>query len=833
MRPPPIDPVRPPLPLALPGGLRGRLIALPPGSRAAALLRVGAGSHDEPAEYPGLAHFLEHLLFLGSRAYPQARSLMAFVRGCGGQLNASTRERHTDFFFEVPADLLGEALGRLLDMLARPLLDIDAQLAEREVLQAEFQARAAERETLCDAALGSALAAPHPFGAFHAGNRATLPVERPAFQRALREHHRRFYQAGQSELLLAAPQRPAALADLLRATGCRLARAPRVERRPPPLGLTAGRWLRLQSDGRPRQELAFAVERLPAGGEAALDLLADRLTGEAPGGLASRLREAGWCEAIDLRTPYRFAGQGLVAIGLELTETGLSARAALVEAVCDWLRFFAEAADWHRCWDEYRRSRQRQLSCLGPLARVRYWAEPGAWSATTAEASVRQALSALLGQMRRQRPLVLTCDRRPCEPRQAGGFPLHLDAEAPPRAEPRRWRWRQPEPNPWLRPAPAALPAVAIDPALRFLEQGDTPGPGALFLRWRLAETPPGLWRALGAALRPTHWAARQAGVELHFEDGEGGWSLQLHGPTDLLPQVLEAFAGLLRAPPRRALAEALRRQADEADDGGEMPIRRLLRRLPRFWTAESAAASGPQDLARAWHGARWDGLAAGLPAASSGRLQAALARLPGQPARGDRAGLAPGAGLRWWQAGDSGESALLLFCPLPASAPATEAAWRLLAQLMEGAFYRRLRSELQLGYAVSCGFRQVGGRSGILFAVQSSSASVGQLLAHVEAFLDERQAWLQALEAAPLAEERARVAARLADAAGNPRELAEWAWQARLAGRGTGHPERVRAALERLRRDEAARQLAALRTAAGGWCALANAPPPPGWRRR
>ncbi|WP_439849049.1 insulinase family protein, partial [Stutzerimonas stutzeri] len=88
------------------------------------IVRTGMHTHQRR----GLAHFLEHLLFLGSHGYPQAQSLMPFVQGCGGQLNASTRERHTDFFFQVPSDAFDDALKRLLDMLARPLLDPAAQL---------------------------------------------------------------------------------------------------------------------------------------------------------------------------------------------------------------------------------------------------------------------------------------------------------------------------------------------------------------------------------------------------------------------------------------------------------------------------------------------------------------------------------------------------------------------------------------------------------------------------------------------------------------------------------------------------------------------------------
>ncbi|MCL8054479.1 coenzyme PQQ biosynthesis protein PqqF, partial [Pseudomonas aeruginosa] len=79
------------------------------------------------------------------------------------------------------------------------------------------------------------------------------------------------------------------------------------------------------------------------------------------------------------------------------------------------------------------------------------------------------------------------------------------------------------------------------------------------------------------------------------------------------------------------------------------------------------------------------------------------------------------------------GESALLLFCPLPTQEVPMEAAWRLLARLHEPAFQRRLRDELQLGYALFCGFREVGARRGLLFAVQSPRACPERLLEHME----------------------------------------------------------------------------------------------------
>ncbi|HEJ3761999.1 pyrroloquinoline quinone biosynthesis protein PqqF, partial [Pseudomonas aeruginosa] len=190
----------------LPNGLRLHLAHDPAASRAAAWLRVAAGSHDEPSAHPGLAHFLEHLSFLGGAAFPGDERLMPWLQVCGGQVNASTRGRTTDYFFEVTAEHLGAGLARLIDMLARPLLDIDAQRREREVLEAEYLARSADEQTQIDAALALGLPAGHPLRRFAAGRRDSLALENDAFQRALREFHAAHYHAGNCQLWLQGPQ---------------------------------------------------------------------------------------------------------------------------------------------------------------------------------------------------------------------------------------------------------------------------------------------------------------------------------------------------------------------------------------------------------------------------------------------------------------------------------------------------------------------------------------------------------------------------------------------------------------------------------------------------
>lgn len=67
--------------LTFANGLRATVIHAPGASRAAALLRIARGSHDEPEAFPGLAHFIEHLLFLCGERFVEGERLHALGAG--------------------------------------------------------------------------------------------------------------------------------------------------------------------------------------------------------------------------------------------------------------------------------------------------------------------------------------------------------------------------------------------------------------------------------------------------------------------------------------------------------------------------------------------------------------------------------------------------------------------------------------------------------------------------------------------------------------------------------------------------------------------------------
>ncbi len=93
--------------LTLANDMQVLLISDPGAPKAAAALDVQVGSGDNPPGREGLAHFLEHMLFLGTDKYPDAAEYEQFITEHGGSRNAYTSFEHTNYFFDIQAEHLG------------------------------------------------------------------------------------------------------------------------------------------------------------------------------------------------------------------------------------------------------------------------------------------------------------------------------------------------------------------------------------------------------------------------------------------------------------------------------------------------------------------------------------------------------------------------------------------------------------------------------------------------------------------------------------------------------------------------------------------------------
>ena len=90
--------------------------------KSAAAMNVGIGSLQDPIDYQGLAHFLEHMLFMGSTKYPDESSYKKFISENGGHCNAYTSLSATNFHFEISNQALLGGLDRFAQFFISPLL---------------------------------------------------------------------------------------------------------------------------------------------------------------------------------------------------------------------------------------------------------------------------------------------------------------------------------------------------------------------------------------------------------------------------------------------------------------------------------------------------------------------------------------------------------------------------------------------------------------------------------------------------------------------------------------------------------------------------------------
>jgi len=735
-------------------GLRITLIHEPEATRAAALFRLSAGSLDEPARWPGLAHLLEHVLFAGSAGYQQEQRLMAWAPAHGARLNATTQAHFTAWFVEIAPERLGQALCRLSDMLARPLLATEAITAEAAAIEAEYRMLQSHGPTLCEAALSQAFAAPHPLHDFHVGSQRHFGDDAVALQQALRDWHQCWFHTGNLELWLSGPQPLQELEAMAEEAAAAFARAETVPAAPPLLQPTATRaFARAETAPaappllRPTAPRAFArAETLPAAPPllrlapqrafalqsaaaqhlqlsfllndpqpASLTLLRELLTDKASGSLLATLREQGLCDDISLLEPYRSARQSVASVRFQLSGLQL-AQCARIEALFRrWLAQLSGLTQQQRA--HYASLTQRRFSQLSPLDQLRDLALGFPPAQSTTPLPLPQSLSRLWVSPAVSAPSV-----------RAQGFTLRLAAIDWPQAEP------EPETPPALHfYSPASTPVTpALPVAKSALALVAAPVEPTLLLSVQPGLLPDRRSAALiEAALQPAMGDALHGGGELAFSRQHGLWQLRLSGQDALLAATLDRAIQALTDPPAatQAFGERLFYQAQQADD---IAIRCLLAHLPDLLNSTSADALSAL---------RWQATLYGGAANSAADLARLLTRLPGavEPAQSPPHVFPTQPHYSCPTA--SRDAAVLVFCPLAEASAVCFASWQLLATLFEPRFFQRLRVEANVGYVVSCRFHQTAGQAGLLFALQSPALSTAELFGHIDRFIADMAA--------------------------------------------------------------------------------------------
>ena len=121
----------------LPNGLKIMHCPIEDASTSYVSMAVKAGHFYDPKSCEGLAHLLEHGLFLGSEQLPQPNSINDLIERHGGAINAWTGTEYANYHFHCHNVALPALLPAFADMLQTPLLNVEALSKEIQSIEAE------------------------------------------------------------------------------------------------------------------------------------------------------------------------------------------------------------------------------------------------------------------------------------------------------------------------------------------------------------------------------------------------------------------------------------------------------------------------------------------------------------------------------------------------------------------------------------------------------------------------------------------------------------------------------------------------------------------------
>lgn len=160
--------------LKLDNGMEVLLMSDPGLKKSAASLDVNVGNMEDPDENAGMAHFLEHMLFLGTKKYPDPGEYGAYLQKNQGYSNAFTGSEHTNYHFEVNHDAFEGGLDRFAQFFVDPLFTAEFVDREMNAVHSEHQKNLKDDNWRMYRLMTSTYKEGHPRRKFGTGNLSTL-----------------------------------------------------------------------------------------------------------------------------------------------------------------------------------------------------------------------------------------------------------------------------------------------------------------------------------------------------------------------------------------------------------------------------------------------------------------------------------------------------------------------------------------------------------------------------------------------------------------------------------------------------------------------------------
>eukprot|EP01080_Neovahlkampfia_damariscottae_P000884 gene884-9795_t len=336
------------------------LISDPKTEKASAACDVNVGYFFDPDYLPGIAHFLEHMLFLGTEKYPKEGEYQNVVKKYGGKTNAYTDMEHTNYYFDVNSNHLDEVLDRFSHFFISPLFTEDASDRELNAVHNEHMKNIQAdvwRELQFLRSKSNPL---HPFSKFGTGNLETLK-ETPSkkginVREELKKFHAKYYSSNIMKLVVYGKE---SLEDLKKMVVEKFEAVENKQLKPekfldiPVIKETQNYYKITPIKDIRTLTLIFPVDSKKGSYLTKVDRYYSHLIGhEGSGSLFAFLKKKGWLLGLASGCSSQFSEKCFFKIIMEMTEEGQNYQHEIIEYTFQYIELLKKTRVKKRIFDE-------------------------------------------------------------------------------------------------------------------------------------------------------------------------------------------------------------------------------------------------------------------------------------------------------------------------------------------------------------------------------------------------------------------------------------------------------------------------------------------------
>lgn len=329
--------------LTLSNGIRVLLTHDESAQKSAAALAVNVGHFDDPNDREGLAHYLEHMLFLGTEKYPKVGEFQSYISQHGGSNNAWTGTEHTCFFFDIAPNAFQSALDRFSQFFTAPLFNTEALEKERQAVESEYKLKLNDDSRRLYQVQKELVNPEHPFSKFSVGNLETLADrDGQSIRDEIIDFHYQEYSADLMTLSVTGPQ---SLEELQTWCEEKFSAVPNHNRFGKSISVpySAKTSTGIQVNVEPVKEFRKLIMTFPMPGmdqyyqSKPLSYFAHLLGDEGAGSLMLALKEKGWITSLSAGGGTSGSNYREFAVSCSLTPLGLEHTDQIIQAVFSYI----------------------------------------------------------------------------------------------------------------------------------------------------------------------------------------------------------------------------------------------------------------------------------------------------------------------------------------------------------------------------------------------------------------------------------------------------------------------------------------------------------------